>query len=109
MEIKAELKDIRVTPRKMKLLISGVSKFKLEEMLEKLQMLNKTGARELKELINSGVANAVNNFQLKKENLKIKELSVRPAGVMKRFRAASRGVAHGYKKRMSHIKIILEG
>lgn len=78
-------------------------------MTEKLPFLHKSGAQDVLKLIKSALANAENNFNLKRENLKVKELSVRSAGAMKRFRAASRGVAHGYKKRMSHIKIVLEG
>lgn len=93
----------------MKLLIKTIKGFSLEEIVSRLKMLNKNGAGDLIKLINSAVANATTNFNLQRENLKIKELSVSSAGAMKRFRAASRGVAHGYKKRMSHIKIILEG
>jgi large subunit ribosomal protein L22 len=108
-EIKAELKYVRVSPRKMKLLMNTLRVFPVDQMIERLKMLNKSGGLDLLKLIESARSNAENNFHLSREVLKIKELSVRSAGGMKRQRAASRGVGHGYKKRMSHIKIVLEG
>jgi large subunit ribosomal protein L22 len=109
LQVKAELKYVRVTPRKMKLLMKTMRAFALVEMIERLKVLNKSGALDLIKLIESAVSNAINNFHLNADSLKVKELSVRSAGGMKRQRAASRGVGHGYKKRMSHIKIVLEG
>jgi large subunit ribosomal protein L22 len=109
LQIKSELKYVRVTPRKLKLLMKTMRVFPLGEMIERLKLLNKSGAPDMVKLIKSAISNAENNFHLKTDLLKVKELSVRSAGGMKRQRAASRGVGHGYKKRMSHIKVILEG
>ncbi len=109
MEIKAEANHIRVSTKKMELLIRMIKDSSPSVVLEKISLLNKSGVEELAKLIKSAISSAVNNFKLAEDKLKIKELSVRPAGLMKRFRAASRGVGHSYKKRMSHIKIILEG
>lgn len=107
MEVKAEANHIRVAPRKMKELTRLVRGLKTQEALDKLSFLNKSGVEDLIKLIKSAIANAVKNFNLSPDNLKIKTLQSNTAGAMKRFRAASRGVAHSYKKRMSHVKIIL--
>jgi large subunit ribosomal protein L22 len=109
MEVKAEVNHIRVTPRKMKELAGLIRGLKPQVAIEKLNFLNKSGAQDLARLIKSAMANAVKNFNLHEENLKIKTLESNTAGAMKRFRAASRGVAHSYKKRMAHVKIVLEG
>lgn len=109
MEIKAESNHIRVSTKKMELLIRSVKSSSPQVVIDKISLLNKSGVDELIKLIKSAMSNAVNNFKLDKDKLKIKELSVRSGGAMKRFRAASRGVGHSYKKRMSHIKIIMEG
>ena len=109
MEVKAEVNHIRVTPRKMKELTGLIRGLKPQVAVEKLNFLNKSGAQDLAKLIKSAIANAVKNFNLNEDNLKIKMLESNTAGAMKRFRAASRGVAHSYKKRMSHVKIVLEG
>lgn len=93
----------------MKLLVKSVKGLTPDEIINSFVFLRKSGAKQLSDLIKSAIANAVSNFNLKRENLKIKEFSVNTAGAAKRFRAASRGVAHSYKKRMTNVKIILEG
>jgi large subunit ribosomal protein L22 len=109
MEVKAEVNYIRVAPRKMKELARLVRGLKTQEAIAKLNFLNKSGVDDLIKLIKSAMSNAARNFNLSSDNLKIKSLQSNTAGAMKRFRAASKGVAHSYKKRMSHVKIILEG
>lgn len=109
MEVKAEVNYIRVGPKKIKELTRLVRGLKTQDAIDKLSFLNKSGVDDLIKLIKSAMANAVKNFNLSPDNLKIKSLQSNTAGAMKRFRAASKGVAHSYKKRMSHVKIILEG
>jgi len=72
-----------------------------------LGFMNKSGAKELQKVIASALANAKNSGVEKQGEFFIKEIQVLPGSAMKRFRAVSRGMAHTYKKRMSHIKVIL--
>lgn len=106
MEFRAEVNHIRVSSRKMKALTAIVRGLNTTAALDKLKFLNKSGVEELTKLIKSALANAKNKGA-NAGDLKIKEIVSSAAGAMKRFRAASRGVAHSYKKRMSHVKIIL--
>jgi ribosomal protein L22 len=54
----------------------------------------------------SAIANAMQK-NAKEETLRTKIIEVMGAGGMKRWHAVSRGQAHGYKKRMTHIRVVL--
>lgn len=109
MLITSELKFIRVSPRKMRLLVDSIKSLKPKKALENLEFINKTGNKYLIKLIESALANAVNNKQLKEETLKFNKIEVSEGPKLKRFRPVSRGMAHQYKHRTSHVRIVLEG
>lgn len=69
-------------------------------------MPQKAGATLLK-LLNSAIANAVNNFDATAENLYIKTLLVNVGPTLKRYRPRSQGRAFGILKRSSSIDIVL--
>lgn len=107
MEIQAESKYVRTSPRKLQLVAESLKGLSLKQALENLSFLRKRAAKPLLKTLKSAIANAVANFKLKEENLKIKSVQILKAPMLKRFRPVSRGVAHPYKRRMSHIKIVL--
>lgn len=107
-EIIAISKFVRVSPKKVRLLAEVVKTFPPAEALVRLGFLKKAGAKELAQTLKSALANAENNLKIAKESLKIKKIEIGGGPALKRFRAVARGVAHQYKRRTSHIKIILE-
>ena len=107
MEIKVEANYIRVAPRKVKLIADAVRSLPLNRVIEELRLINKAGARPLLDALVSGRANAVNNLKLNAESLTIKSIEVNGGPALKRWMPVSRGMAHGYKKRMSHIRVVL--
>lgn len=107
-EIIAISKFVRVSPRKVRLLAEVVKSFSPAEALVRLGFLKKAGAKELAQTLKSALANAENNLKIAKESLKIKKIEIGGGPFLKRFRAVARGAAHQYKRRTSHIKIILE-
>lgn len=106
MNIHSQSKYIRVSPRKMQLLARVVRKMKPQVAIDTLKHINKSGAVELRKVIESALANA-RNLNEDADKLEFKDIMILPGGAMKRFRAVSRGMAHAYKKRLSHINIIL--
>jgi len=108
MEVKSEAKYIRISPRKLRLLAEMVKDLTPKEALTSLSLTNKRGARLLFAAIKNALANAVSNFKLKEEDLKFKKIEINQGPVFKRWRPVARGVAHQLKKRLSHIKILLE-
>ena len=105
MEVKAIAKYIRVSPRKMDLLVRGVKHMAPNHAVVVLEHTSKSGAKPLRKVIASALANATQkNID---QVLQFKTIEVLSAGGMKRHRPVSRGMAHSYKKRMSHVKVVL--
>lgn len=108
MDIKAESKYVRVSPRKLKLVADSIKGLPLKGALETLAFLKKKATQPLIKILKSATASAVHNFKLKEEDLKIRSIEILKGPMMKRWRPVSRGRTHQYFKRTSHIKITLE-
>lgn len=106
MEVSATAKYIRVSPRKMELLAKSIKSMAPKQATQVLRLMNQSGALPLGKVILSALANAKNS-NLAEDELGFKKIEVLPGSAMKRFRAVSRGMAHSYKKRMSHVKVVL--
>lgn len=109
MEIIATQKFIHMSPRKVRLVAGALKGKSPEAALIALHFMTKRAADPVSKTLKSAIANAVNNTKLQEKTLKIKTIQIEEGPRLKRFRPVSRGMAHGYKKRMSHIKVILEG
>ena len=108
MEIIALAKNVRISPRKARLVADAIKKLSLTQALQKLELLAKKGADPISQGLKSAVANAVNNHQAKQEDLKIKNIIVDEGMKMKRRDTSHRPGREGMiQKRTSHIKIIL--
>lgn len=108
MLVKAEVKQINISTRKVRLVADEVRNMTLNDALVSLSFMDKRAARPIKKAIESAVANAVNNANLKKESLAIAAIDVNEGASYKRFRPSTRGRVHPYKRRTSHIRIVLE-
>jgi large subunit ribosomal protein L22 len=108
MEIIASSKSVRVAPRKVRLVADAIRKLSIEDALKALSILKNRGGQPLEKVLKSAIANALNNKNLKQEALRIKMIDVLEAPAYKRFHPSTRGRVHPYKRRGSHIKIVLE-
>ena len=108
MEIVAISRTVRISPRKVRLVADSIRKLSLDKALNTLALTEKRGASVLKTVFKSAISNALNNAKQNREDLFIKGIEVWDGPAIKRFHASTRGRAHPYKKRSSHIKIILE-
>ncbi len=109
LEAKAQLKRLRIAPRKMRLLVDLIRGQKIDKAISQLQFSRKKAAKPLLKLLNSAIANAVNNHNLKKETLYIKTIFVNEGATLKRWMPRAMGRATPIRKRTSHTTIILEG
>lgn len=107
MEVKAKAKYIRISPRKVRLVADLVRGLKLTAALDQLKFSSKHAAKPLQKLIDSAAANAVNNFELDKNNLFIKEVMVDEGPTLDRWMPRARGRATPIRKRTSHINLVL--
>lgn len=107
MEVRAKAKYIKMSPRKLRLIADVVRGAVVGKALEQLKFINKKAALPIGKLLNSGIANAVNNYELDKDNLYIKEIRVDEGPVLKRWAPKAHGRATPIRKRMSHIDLVL--
>ena len=105
MEAKAIAKTLRVSPIKERLVIDLIRGKDVSEALNILNNMNKKPARLAKKVLDSAIANAVNNNGAKAEELYVKEARVDAGPVMKRHMFDSRGHVGHNDKRTSHIII----
>lgn len=107
MEITAQLKNLRISTRKVRLAANLLRGLTVSQAEKQLKFLVKRSALPLEKLLKSAVANAENGAHLAKENLYISKVLVDQGRTMKRWRARARGQAAEILKRTSHIKLVL--
>ena len=107
MEAKAIAKEIRISPRKMRLSIDLIRGKDVTEADTILANLNKEAARVIRKVLNSATANAVNNLGLKEENLYVSEAYVNEGRTLKRGRAGAKGRPKPILKRSSHVTVVV--
>ena len=104
MEAKTIQKFIHTSPRKLMLVAQMVRNMDPNKALLALRFTNKASAEDLSKAIKTALANAK---QKGMSSIAFKALEINEAPRQKRFRAGAKGRAKPYKKRMSHIKIVL--
>jgi len=108
MEVRAIAKSVRMSPRKIRLVADAVRELSIEQAFLVLSATPNRAAGPIIKTLESAVANAVTNNNLDKQNLVIESIMVNEGAAMKRFHPSSRGRVHPYKKRSSHITIVLK-
>jgi large subunit ribosomal protein L22 len=107
-EVKAHVRFLRMSPRKVRLVVDAVRGMDVGRALAQLQFMSKAAARPVRKLIESAVANAEHNFKLSREALFIKAAAVNQGPTLKRWRPRAMGSAAPILKRTSHITVVLE-
>ena len=108
MEVRAIAKNIRISPRKVRLVADAIRNLSVDNALRVLEAAEKQAAKPLIKAVKSAVANAVNNAKLDAANLAIASLQISQGQALKRFRPSTRGRIHPYKKRGSTITVVLK-
>jgi large subunit ribosomal protein L22 len=107
-EVRAKAKQIRVSPRKVRLVLEHLPGKRIDEALAMLRYMPVPSARIVAKVVKSAAANAENNYQLAQSDLRIKAAYADEAPRLKRFRARARGRASRILHRTSHITVIVE-
>ncbi len=109
MAVKAIAKSVRISPRKVSVVASLVRGRSVNDALTILAHTPRRAAIPVSKAIKSAQANADHNHGYKPDSLRIVEISVTPGVRYKRFRPVSRGMAHPFQRRTSHIRVIVDG
>ena len=105
---RATSKNVRVTPRKMRLVMDLVRGKNVDEALGILENVNRAASAPVSKLIKSAAANATNNFGFDRENLYIAEIYACDGLRMKRYMPRAKGSASGLVRRTSHITCVVK-
>ena len=103
METYAIHKGAMIAPRKARMTMDLIRGKDVQTAQAILENTNTKAARLILKVLNSAVANAVNNFSAVESELKISECYINPGQVYKRIKFASRGNVDRRDKRTSHI------
>ena len=103
---RANIKYIRISPRKLRLLADHLRQQELDHSLSRLQLARQKAAYYLIKALKQARANAQTVGLT--PPFKISKLLVNPGPRYKRWRAVSRGMAHGYVRPTSHIYVEVE-
>ena len=107
-QAKALLKTVRIAPRKTRLVIDLIRGKDIAEAKAILANQPQRAARVIEKVLDSCIANAVNNHEMNEEKLFVKACYVDEAVVLKRAKMDSRGHVGRNDHKTSHITVILE-
>jgi large subunit ribosomal protein L22 len=108
MEIQATAKNVKVAPRKVRLILERLPGLSVDQALALLRYVPSPHAGKVSKVVLSAAANAENNFDLDVDDLYIKSAYAGDGLTMKRFRPRSRGRVGRELKRSSHITVVLD-
>ena len=100
--------DVRVTPRKARLVIDLVRGKDVNVALGILANVNKAASPIVAKVIKSAAANAINNFNMEEDRLYVAEIYANDGLRMKRFLPRAKGSASSLVKRTSHITVVVK-
>ena len=106
--VKAQGKYIRQSPYKMRLVLNLIRGLQVEDALNVLTFTKRKASVEIKQVLESAIANAEANYNLNASELFVSKAIADEGPTLKRFRPRARGRAGRINKRTSHLLIELE-
>ncbi len=107
MEAKAYLRHVRISPRKVQIVLDLIRNKPAKLAIAILENTPKSASKPVAKLVASAMANASNNFNMDENELYVAECFVSPGPIMKRIRPRAQGRAFRILKRTSHITMVL--
>ncbi len=108
MEAKAYLRNVRIAPRKVQIVLDLIRGKDTDTAMAILRYTPKAACEHLEKLLKSAIANADHNFNMDVNNLYVAECFVCPGPIMKRIRPRAQGRAFRVFKRTSHVTLVLK-
>ena len=105
---RAVAKYVRVSPRKVQIVLDLIRNKPAKLALAILKHTPKAACEPVEKLLKSAIANAENNHNMDKNNLYVAECYVCPGPTLKRIRPRAQGRAYRILKRTSHMTVVLK-
>lgn len=106
-DIHAYLKNLRIAPRKVRLIASLLKNMDVLTAEAHLRHLHQKSAAPLLKLLRSCIANAEHNNHLARQDLYVKLVRVDAGQSLRRQSRTWHGVAYPLLKRSSHVTVVL--
>ena len=103
METQAKLYGVRMSAQKGRLVADLIRGLPVEKALNVLAFSPKKGARIIKKVLESAIANAEHNDGADVDELKVKRVMVEQGTTLKRFQARAKGRGNRISKPTCHI------
>jgi len=108
MEVRAVAKHIRISPHKLRPIVSLIRNKRVDEAVNLLRVCPKANKAFVLTVLNSAIANAKENSDVADpDELVVSQAFVDEGRTLKRFIPRARGRATSIRKRSAHITIIL--
>ena len=107
MEVRAVVKYVRISPRKVRKLVDAVKGKPVETALDTLKFMPMKAAGLVEKVVRSAVANADQNPDIDVDTLIVRNIIADQGPTLKRFKARARGRGTRILKRTSHITVVL--
>ena len=107
-EARATATNVRLTPRKARLVIDQVRGKDVKVALGLLRNINRAACDPVTKVIKSAAANAINNFGMDEDKLYVKEIYANDGLKMRRYLPRAKGSASGLVKRCCHITVVVK-
>lgn len=108
MAVRALLRFARIAPRKARLVANTIRGLPVDIARVRLGLVEQRSGAMLLKLLNSAVANATHNFQMKEQSLRVSLVRVNEGPRLRRYMPRARGSANRIIKRTSHIEIAVD-
>ena len=108
MEARAYLNYVRISPRKVSIVLDLIRNKPCDLSLAILKHTPKAACEQLEKLLKSAMANAENNHNMDVSKLYVAECSVSQGPTLKRIRPRAQGRAFRINKKTSHITLVLK-
>jgi large subunit ribosomal protein L22 len=105
MQVSATLRNARISPQKCRLVADAVRGAPVGKALQVLAFMPKKGARIVKKVLESAVANAEHNHGADIDELRVASIQVNEAPTLRRYAARAKGRGTRITKRNSHITV----
>ena len=108
MEARAIAKHIRITPRKVRIVMDLIRGKQVDEAFAILKHTPKVASGEIEKVLKSAVANAEHNYDMDGSKLYVAQAFADQGPTMKRIHPRSRGQAFKILKRSSHVTVVVK-
>ena len=108
MEARAYLRNARIAPRKVQIVLDLIRNKPVDIALATLDLTPKAASPILAKLLKSAIANAENNHEMDVDKLYVAEVFANQGPTLKRVQPRAQGRAFRIRKRTSHITVVLK-